>query len=468
MIQLECRAFGGRIKEVFKMRIGRRAFPLLFLLAFVVGAVAQAFAATPAPDAANELHALGLFKGVGDNADGTPNFDLNRAMTRAEAITMLVRLLGKEEAAKSSPRTPFTDVPAWAASYVGYAYMSGLTNGTSATTFGSDAYVTAAQYITFVLRVLGYEDGKDFTWNQSWIKSDALGITDGRYGASSSFTRGDAASISFDALHVATTRNRALIEELLNSGAVEEDPSEPLLKHSFAGLTLGDDKGAVESGIGAAYSSVGDGPGGEWRFYGAYAGFIAAHYANGALDCVYTNIDRYFTAGDGVTLYTDKNDGNATYAASVSDPYAASMPESVAASERVIFELTNAFRARHGKPALAWNNTLASVAREHSEDMAARNFFDHSNPGGESPGDRLENAGYHWLSYAENISAGQSSGISTVNSWINSSGHRSNMLTEKCTELGVGRATASNAKYSSYATQVFGHAGDARTVTPAT
>ncbi|MDR2356163.1 MAG: CAP domain-containing protein, partial [Clostridiales Family XIII bacterium] len=418
------------------MNIGRKVFSLLFALAFAVGMISQAFAVTPASEAANELHALGLFKGVGNNADGTPNFDLNRAMTRAESITMLVRLLGKEEAAASVAWTPFTDVPTWAVPYVGYAYINGLTNGTSATTFGGNTYVTAAQYITFVLRALGYEDGKDFTWNKSWIKSDALGITDGRYGADSLFTRGDAASVSFDALIAVTTRDRTLMEELLDAGTIKEDPSKPVIKYSLAGLTLGDGKSTVEAGIGAAYRSVGDGSGSEWRFYGGYAKLIAAHYANDTLDCVYTNIDKYFAAGDGVMLYTDKNDGNVTYAAALRDPYAVSTSESAAASEQMIFELTNAFRARHGKVALTWNEALASAARRHSADMATRNFFDHNNPDGKSPGDRMEDAGYSWWTYAENISTGYGDGISTVNSWINSSAHRSNMLTGRCTELG--------------------------------
>lgn len=161
-------------------------------------------ASNEAVEAANRLYALGLFQGVGSLPDGSPNFDLDRAPNRHEAVTMLVRLLGKEEEAKSGTwTTPFTDVASWAKPYVGYAYANGLTNGTSDTTFGGSATVTAAQYITFVLRALGYDSGKDFQWDRAWELSDKIGLTDGRYHANTTgFLREDLAIISADALDV--------------------------------------------------------------------------------------------------------------------------------------------------------------------------------------------------------------------------------------------------------------------------
>ena len=85
---------------------------LLLTLVLLLGLVPMAFAAdSQAQDAAEALYQLGLFQGTGKNADGSPKFDLNRAPTRAEAVTMLVRLLGKETEAKSSEwDIPFTDV----------------------------------------------------------------------------------------------------------------------------------------------------------------------------------------------------------------------------------------------------------------------------------------------------------------------------------------------------------------------
>ena len=181
---------------------------------------------TSAQDAAEKLHALGLFQGVGDNADGTPNFALDRVPTRHEAVTMLVRLLGKEaETRRGIPTVPFTDVAEWALPYVRYAYAAGLTTGTSETTFGGYETITASQYLTFVLRALGYISGEDFAWDKAWELSDELGLTNGEYNDSTSnFSRGDIAIISFNALR-ATQKNWgvALFEVLIEDGAISRE-----------------------------------------------------------------------------------------------------------------------------------------------------------------------------------------------------------------------------------------------------
>jgi len=158
----------------------------------------EALHAQKAANAATELYELGLFSGTGTDANGNPIFELDRAPTRHEAVTMLVNMLGKGEEAKAGTwDIPFTDVADWAKPFVGYAYTHGLTSGTSATTFGGNEKVTAAQYITFALKVLGYEAGKDFQWDKAWKLSDAIFLTDKRYDEYyTKFTRGDVAVIS--------------------------------------------------------------------------------------------------------------------------------------------------------------------------------------------------------------------------------------------------------------------------------
>ena len=182
----------------------KRIFSAILAVLLLLSVAPSAFAASrEATSAAETLYDLGLFKGVGTGANGKPTFDLDRVPNRMEAVTMLVRLLGKEETAQgSSWRTPFTDVADWAKPYVGYAYAIGATNGTGATTFGSSSPVTASQFLTFVLRALGYESGKDFPWNAAWVLSDKIGLTNGQYSASNDnrFTRGDAAMVSLAAL----------------------------------------------------------------------------------------------------------------------------------------------------------------------------------------------------------------------------------------------------------------------------
>ena len=169
------------------------------------------------------LYNLGLFKGTGTTADGSPQFDLDRAPTRAEAVTILVRLLGAEEAAlKKTIATPFTDVPAWAKPYVGYAYSKGYTNGVDAKHFGPNNTVSAAQFLTFLLRALGYKDGTDFTWDSPWTLTDRLGISNGAYNAKTkTFLRADAAALSASTLYAKKKgSDKTLLKDLLDNGAI--------------------------------------------------------------------------------------------------------------------------------------------------------------------------------------------------------------------------------------------------------
>ena len=126
---------------------------------------------------AMRLERLGLFLGVGEYSDGTTDFALWRSPSRAEAVTMLVRALGREDqAAEMGKSHPFTDVPAWADGYVSYAWENGLTKGTSDTAFGAGETATGAMYVTFMLRALDYVDGEDFTWDDPWVLARACGI----------------------------------------------------------------------------------------------------------------------------------------------------------------------------------------------------------------------------------------------------------------------------------------------------
>lgn len=159
-------------------------------------------ASDEATAAANALYELGLFNGTGKDEGGNPIFDLDRTPTRYEAVTMLVRLLGRASEAESKEwNTPFNDVTAWVKPYVGYAYENKLTSGTSGTTYGGAGNITASQYLTFVLRALGYDSGTDFQWDKAWELSDKIGLTSGQYNASTTnFTRGDVAFISYRVL----------------------------------------------------------------------------------------------------------------------------------------------------------------------------------------------------------------------------------------------------------------------------
>ena len=186
--------------------------------------------------AADRLNQLGLFAGTGTNPDGTPIYSLEGIPTRSQAITMLVKLLGKEaEAVNGTWDIPFTDVPNWAKPFVGYAYANGLTAGTSPTTFGGNDTVTAAQYLTFVLKALGYDASADFSWRNPWDLSDKIGLTDGRYNATTNnFLRGDIALISESALDLelkgTETPLVTIIQENLAKAEQEKTEEEPVVE----------------------------------------------------------------------------------------------------------------------------------------------------------------------------------------------------------------------------------------------
>jgi len=201
----------------------KRFLCLILTLIMMLSLLPVASAASiEAEHTAQGLYELGLFKGTGTNANGTPIFALNNITTRNQAIIMLVRLLGKEEEALAGEwDLPFTDVVKGSTSYyyIGYAYANGLTNGTTATTYSGGTPIRANQYITFVLRSLGYVSGEDFKVSTAWEFSDEIGLTHGEYDASNagSFLRADVADISVNAL-----------EEELKGG--EETLAEKLVK----------------------------------------------------------------------------------------------------------------------------------------------------------------------------------------------------------------------------------------------
>lgn len=179
---------------------------------------------------AENLKELGLFQGVGTNADGSTNFDLERAPSRLEALVMLVRLLGKDAEAKACTEAcPFEDVPAWGQPYVAYAYNNGLTKGSSSTQFGmGDA--TASQYLTFVLRALGYDDtAGDFAWDDNTNISQAVGILPEGINTAN-FRRADVVSISYAAM-VAKLKNSdtALSDKLISAGVFTQEQFETVM-----------------------------------------------------------------------------------------------------------------------------------------------------------------------------------------------------------------------------------------------
>lgn len=168
--------------------------------------------------AAETLYELGLFRGVGSLSDGTPDFDLNGDATRGAAVTMLVRLLGAEEEAQSAQYPhPFTDTADWVSPYVGYAYANGITSGTSSTTFGTNDPITTTQFLTLILRAMGYSE---VDWRDPYPMADQVGL---EY-FEGECLRGNLAYICYTALFCTLNQEMISLRQKLGRQGVIQDP----------------------------------------------------------------------------------------------------------------------------------------------------------------------------------------------------------------------------------------------------
>ncbi|BCU08004.1 CAP domain-containing protein [Allochromatium tepidum] len=137
-------------------------------------------------------------------------------------------------------------------------------------------------------------------------------------------------------------------------------------------------------------------------------------------------------------------------------PFGERQPASALAFETETATLTNNERRMNGLPPLAWNDRLLNSARGHSIDMATNDYFSHTGLDGRSHADRMSDAGYNWNYASENIAAGQTSPAAVVDAWMNSPGHRANILDTIVCDLGVGYAYGAGSTYRHYWTQNFG------------
>ena len=181
---------------------------------------------------ARALNHLGLFRG------SDKGYELERTPTRQEALVMLIRLLGEEQAALAfDPVSPFNDLTNWedGRRYIAYAYRMRYTNGMSSTTFGPTLNGTLEQYLTFVLRSLGYQDGVDFVWDTtSRDLACELGLLSAQELTAidrDGFKRDHVVAISYRALSCDLQNGSGrLSDRLIAAGMV----SEPLLEQAAA------------------------------------------------------------------------------------------------------------------------------------------------------------------------------------------------------------------------------------------
>lgn len=132
---------------------------------------------------------------------------------------------------------------------------------------------------------------------------------------------------------------------------------------------------------------------------------------------------------------------------------AAKTPEddfTISEYEKKVAELVNQIRIENGLSPLTLNNELSAVARKKSQDMKDNHYFNHTSPVYGSPFDMMKSFGIIYKTAGENIAMGQRTPEEVVNAWMNSEGHRANILNSSFTQIGMGYVAEGN-----YWTQMF-------------
>lgn len=181
---------------------------------------------------ADALYRVGLFQGTG-TAYGS-GYDLEVVPTRIVGLVMFLRLQGKEaDALAYSGANPFVDTPAWCDRYVAYAYAMGLTRGVGTDAdgrlcFNPNAAISAGEYMTFLLRALGYTDSgslAEFSWQTALSFAQNMGvINSAEYSmlTSGSFLRAQVVYLSFFSLSVPLKDGSGtLLDKIVASGGAD-------------------------------------------------------------------------------------------------------------------------------------------------------------------------------------------------------------------------------------------------------
>ncbi|WP_434796746.1 CAP domain-containing protein [Terrisporobacter vanillatitrophus] len=130
-----------------------------------------------------------------------------------------------------------------------------------------------------------------------------------------------------------------------------------------------------------------------------------------------------------------------------------STTESFSSFQKEVTRLVNVERSKRGLSELSFNTQLSNVATLKSQDMINKNYFSHTSPTYGSPFDMMKQFNISYRTAGENIAMGQKTPAEVVNAWMNSQGHRENILNSNFTDIGVGVAKSSNGTL--YWTQMF-------------
>ena len=188
---------------------------------------------------ADALFEMGLFQGSGTTYGS--GYDLENPTTRIMGVVMFLRLIGEEGAALSSTAVnPFVDTPAWCDRYVAYAFEKGYTNGvgespSGALYFAPDRQISAEEYVTLILRALGYTDSgaaPDFTWDTAVSRAVSWGLLSSGEQAmlsQSQFLRAQVVYLSYFALNAPMKGGGVLLDRTVSSGGLNRSQLEQVM-----------------------------------------------------------------------------------------------------------------------------------------------------------------------------------------------------------------------------------------------
>ena len=353
--------------------------------------------------------------------DGT--FLPSKSVSRAEMAKMIAVALGIGTDGKDDLISSFADVSAdhWALMYIEACVDAGILNGMTETTFEPGSSVTRAQAAKIISCALAYVEGGGSVSHSADTEQEDETDAD-------SVSEASMLTVDGTTYYIGQT-----LDDLLESAGNAEE--------------------TLSSTYGFTWYVFGTSTYKNFFAAGVYNGKVAALSASG-LGFEYQGM----TAGDEktgyetdsslrITVATDKNDSYAVHAVLIMDSSMSlsdTSSEALAGESKMIFHLTNAFRVLHGKRAFTWSAAAAAAAQLHSQDMADQGYFDHYSLDGTSPWERMSAQGIRYSSAAENIYSGTAIGFSAYSGWVNSSGHRSNML-GSYTYLGVGAGCSGSA-----------------------
>lgn len=444
--------------------------------------------------AADEIEYISKNDIANGYSDGT--FRPNENVTRGQVAKMIVSAL--DLPVESSPDIRFQDVdrddPLYP--YIAAVAEEGIMKGSDGE-FRPQKELSRAEMAVVLSRAfqlkgeseLEFADiSKDYWAAPAIQRLVQNGITSGH--SDGRFEPGDLTSRAHFSVFLARCLDEKYRVEKINTPSSEVNSEEKAW--SFRGVTLGDDAGKVTGLLGEANSIESSRYGFDWHIYhDDYSQFVQYGIREGKVVAIYSNQDTW-TSENNLRMNETKEDvidalgdplssirkGGGNFSVETSSAgtykqndqyttyfydahrnhlitgvliidkeeeeqfrqfYAEPTKELKESYERQVFYLANAQRKRFDRGLLKWDDLVSSTARSHSAHMAGENFFDHTNPDGEDPFDRMESDGVTFFNAAENIAYGQMSPIYAHHSWMNSKSHRQALLGDY-TRLGVGVA----------------------------